>query len=486
MKKIIFLMFLLTFMLFAVDVKIPVQGFLTDNNGIELTGEQTVKFTLYDLDEDGNVLWSEEANITLNNGNFSYMLGTTNFIDSTVLENGTPLYLGVKIDDEVLSPRIEIGVESKAIFAYKADNASKLEGKTLAEVKADTLGDILARLEALEAAKTTLETDIANLKTANIEKDAKILALETANTEKDAEITALKTKVADLESDNTLFSGALENIQAKLNFITVTQNVNLDSMENTISSLQRGSTMQSSAITALQTKTESMSVITDNEQPTVRFTGVNVQIVSGSGSTDGDVNGKGNLIVGYNEATGMTFKTGSHNLIVGKWHSYSSYGGMVVGEQNTISNKFSSVSAGSLNKATGEYSSVSGGWYNTASGEDSSISGGKFNQAIGTQSSITGGENNETTGQYSSISGGNNNTASGTYSSVSAGEYNIASGDYSSVSAGVHNTASKIYSSVSGGFGNKASMEYSSVSGGKDREADGMYDWVAGGLFQDN
>jgi len=34
---------------------------------------------------------------------------------------------------------------------------------------------------------------------------------------------------------------------------------------------------------------------------TVRFTGVNVQVVSGSGTTDGALNGKGNLIIGYNE-----------------------------------------------------------------------------------------------------------------------------------------------------------------------------------------
>ena len=34
---------------------------------------------------------------------------------------------------------------------------------------------------------------------------------------------------------------------------------------------------------------------------TLRFTGINVQIVSGSGTTDGPVNGKGNLIIGYNE-----------------------------------------------------------------------------------------------------------------------------------------------------------------------------------------
>lgn len=45
---------------------------------------------------------------------------------------------------------------------------------------------------------------------------------------------------------------------------------------------------------------------------TVEFSGVNVQVVSGSGSTDGAINGRGNLIVGHDEGPGS--KTGSHNL----------------------------------------------------------------------------------------------------------------------------------------------------------------------------
>src|ERR1700751_944618 len=34
-------------------------------------------------------------------------------------------------------------------------------------------------------------------------------------------------------------------------------------------------------------------------KPTVEFSALNVQIVSGSGSTNGQVNGTGNLVVGY-------------------------------------------------------------------------------------------------------------------------------------------------------------------------------------------
>src|SRR4051794_1071846 len=36
-------------------------------------------------------------------------------------------------------------------------------------------------------------------------------------------------------------------------------------------------------------------------KPTVQFAAVNVQVVSGSGSTTGTLNGEGNLVVGYAE-----------------------------------------------------------------------------------------------------------------------------------------------------------------------------------------
>ena len=57
---------------------------------------------------------------------------------------------------------------------------------------------------------------------------------------------------------------------------------------------------------------------TVNGQDTIRFSGVNVQIVDGSGNTSGAVNGRGNLIVGYNELRGSgDVRTGSHNIVVG-------------------------------------------------------------------------------------------------------------------------------------------------------------------------
>jgi len=109
---------------------------------------------------------------------------------------------------------------------------------------------------------------------------------------------------------------------------------------------------------------------------TLQFSGINVQVVSGSGATNGAVNGKGNLIVGYNEGTMGQTRTGSHNLVVGNEHEYTSYGGLVAGFANTVSGISASVSGGAGNVASGVNASVSGGASNQVGGGDASISGG--------------------------------------------------------------------------------------------------------------
>jgi hypothetical protein len=135
------------------------------------------------------------------------------------------------------------------------------------------------------------------------------------------------------------------------------------------------------------------------------ITGANLYIVNGLGQTDCGFedepirncpNGLGNLIVGYNElrddpCCNPDVRTGSHNVVVGRLHNFSRFGGLVVGQQNSISGDFASVSGGNTNVASGITSSVSGGRSNTASGEASSVSGGLGNRASEDSSSVSGG-----------------------------------------------------------------------------------------------
>jgi hypothetical protein len=205
----------------------------------------------------------------------------------------------------------------------------------------------------------------------------------------------------------------------------------------------------------------------------VVITGANLRIVNGLGDT-ATANGVGNLIVGYNELRGAgapNDRSGSHNVIVGRFNNFSSFGGLVVGEINEISGQFASVSGGGGNIASGFRASVSGGLSNTASNDSASVSGGAQNTA---------------SGFIATISGGAFNTASENGATISGGAFNTASGNRASVSGGEFNTASGAWSSVSGGEKNVASGDFSSVSGGTNRNAPGTEDWAAGPLFADN
>ena len=73
-----------------------------------------------------------------------------------------------------------------------------------------------------------------------------------------------------------------------------------------------------------------------DKQPTVQFSGINLQVIDGTGS-ETTIDGTGNLILGYDEKPGT--QTGSHNLLLGgSGNSYSSYGGIVGGSgSNKIS-----------------------------------------------------------------------------------------------------------------------------------------------------
>ena len=90
----------------------------------------------------------------------------------------------------------------------------------------------------------------------------------------------------------------------------------------------------------------------------VTFDGCNVYVQSGTGSTNGSVNGLGNLIVGYDEDDGGDSKTGSHNLVVGRYHSYTSYGGLLGGYDNAVSGAYASASGGAGNDGGDE-----GAWW---------------------------------------------------------------------------------------------------------------------------
>merc|ERR1740136_640314 len=166
-------------------------------------------------------------------------------------------------------------------------------------------------------------------------------------------------------------------------------------------------------------KEENMNCATSIVGNDYFFDGCNVHIRNGRGMT-ATANGLGNVILGYNEVDDDNgnrrhVRTGSHTLVIGPSHSYSHYGGLVMGHSNTLTAKYASVLGGNNNVATGEFSSVLGGNKNIADGEYSLVLGGSGNSAKSYMASVAGGEKNKAKGRFSFVSGG--------YKLISIGKY---------------------------------------------------------------
>jgi hypothetical protein len=170
------------------------------------------------------------------------------------------------------------------------------------------------------------------------------------------------------------------------------------------------------------------------EDGDVVIEGANLHIRSGQGRTEcmpsDQCNGKGNLIIGYDEPrrecidrddddgrlcsgdnhcsggicapVSRPHKTGSHNLIVGRGHSYKGFAGVVLGESSTVSGDHNSVLGGGNNTASGYSSVVVGGASNTTHGGHGVVVGGFMNEADGARNVVVGGFENIARGEATS------------------------------------------------------------------------------------
>ncbi|MFP6739239.1 MAG: hypothetical protein VCD34_10925 [Planctomycetota bacterium] len=216
---------------------------------------------------------------------------------------------------------------------------------------------------------------------------------------------------------------------------------------------------------------------------TIRLSGANLQVVNGSGETEGDGGGLGNLIVGYQEPReNGNDRTGSHNLVVGRRNNYSSWGAQVVGSSNTASGLLASVCGGEGNTASGDFSVVGGGVSNIAEGPGSLVGGGRGNAALGIDSVVSGGRENRAEGFICAVGGGGNNTASNQFSVIGGGERNESSADHATIAGGRSNRAIGVQSTVGGGTQNSAAGTAAVVGGGGVNTADGFVSVVSGGF----
>ena len=193
--------------------------------------------------------------------------------------------------------------------------------------------------------------------------------------------------------------------------------------------------------------------------------GCNLHVQNGAGQT-GTVNSYGNLIIGYNKNEG-SIRTGSHNLVVGDLHGYTSYGGIVTGIENTLD---------------GANATILGGGQNHANYISAVILGADRGQADGNVILIGGQRNyGSVDAHFGAVVGGIENQVTGPTSVVVAGMLNVASGGNSLVCGGTENTAGGGADVACGGSRNKTTGSASVLVGGNQNAVSSPNGVVTGG-----
>lgn len=467
----------------ATPASLNYQGFLADADGAAVHGPAMLAVALYTVPLGGVPLWSDNLAIEAEHGLFTTALGRA----ANPLPDGifsVQLWLGVAVDgDPEMTPRRPL---TAVAYAFETANAQQLQGFPAAALDQSTHVDDLANPHDVSA------TQIGAASAADI------TALQ-------AQLDALADNIAALEA--ALATEALQRADA-------------DSAE----ALARGAAdlAHDAAIADLGGNTVLAldGILSLADANTALLTGVNLQVVNGTGAT-ASANGLGNVIVGYNienvagplicslgeygdqadcEANSGTWaavhKTGSHNVIVGDLHNYSRYGGLATGARNAITGTRAAalgtgntargpdatILGGTSNVASGFFSSVLGGERNTASGYGAVVTAGRINQARGRHAAVGAGEGNSAVGELAAVFAGKGNRSFGVAATVAGGQSNDALATSSHVAGGVNNTANNTYAAVLGGDSNEANGFASAIVGGMSNTASGIDSSVAGGV----
>jgi len=249
-------------------------------------------------------------------------------------------------------------------------------------------------------------------------------AVEAAVDDNDGRIIMLTGTVSQLSASLNAASDEISELRSLVDQLTS----RLEAAESGIADVQTSPALALGSFVRIEP-----SPIEDLAGPHILFEGANVHVRSGSGNTadeiegEVDLQGLGNLIVGYNEQGSIAgipqprARGGSHNLIVGPGHGYTSSGGLVAGSNNRVNAEAGSVTGGVSNTVSGHASSIAGGDRNSASGAATSIAGGLLNRADSSYSMVCGGQSNFANGFGATVSGGFQGRASGNSSTVSGG-----------------------------------------------------------------
>ncbi len=130
---------------FADEAHLPVQGMLTDPDGIPIDGQLEAEFALLS-DPEGPPEWSERQVVTFTAGGFTTSLGRNVPLGLDVFADFAELWLEVAVDGDRLGV-VPLGTVPYAAYAVRADralDAERFAGKTVEELAIPDAQDVEA------------------------------------------------------------------------------------------------------------------------------------------------------------------------------------------------------------------------------------------------------------------------------------------------------------------------------------------------------
>jgi hypothetical protein len=253
-------------------------------------------------------------------------------------------------------------------------------------------------------------------------------------------------------------------------------------MEQRVAALESLVQTQQAKIAALENKLKYVTV----NGTDMLITGANLHIRNEGGATD-TTNGLGNLILGYHELGFNNDRSGSHNILIGKYLNYGSYGGILTGEDNSVKDAYGTILSSYGCNSTMSFNATIAAGYSTINANRSAIVAGDSHTLNGHFSGILGGQlNTIATGvTYSAGVGGyNNKILSGAHNTNLGGYWNQNCGSSSTISAGYQGLIKPgvAAGSISGGDTNTVQHNYSTVGGGHDLNTTINSQFKGGGL----
>jgi len=131
------------------------QARLLDSRGTPLDGNFNLVFALYNSENDGEWLWSEERNVTVVNGVLDVMLGEVRRLDESAFD-AAELWLEVQVpESEFTFPRVQITPTS---FAFRVKSLEGSHGGTV--VGSSTFDGAVTVVGPTTVQALTVESDL--------------------------------------------------------------------------------------------------------------------------------------------------------------------------------------------------------------------------------------------------------------------------------------------------------------------------------------